>query len=211
MLKKSFAAAVLACGCLTAPAIAAPHSYFVINPNNTIPGTVAFQLFADGEGLDWSSAGLIVELTQGTVFNVPAGEGGGDKAPTPFLIGFNPDLLFDTYVGTLEADVPGPYPVGEGVNNIGHPFDELVSPPLSMSGTLISVSWGDTYTGETGPTKIGNFTFTDDVMGTWTLVTGFDQGNLLVEQSGVFTPEPATLALLGACGLGLLKRSRAGG
>lgn len=206
MLKKSIAAAVLACGCLTAPALAAPQSYFVVNGTNTIPNTIALELIADGEGLDWTSAVLVIELTRGSVYNVPAAEGGGDKAPSPFLIGFNPNLAFDTYVGTLESDVPPPYPVGQGVNDVG-PLGagDLGKPALSMSGTEISVSWGDTYTGETEPTKIGNFSFTDDVQGTFTLITGFE-GNILVQQSGyLLGPEPTTLTLLGLGGLALAR------
>lgn len=190
-------------------AMAAPSSSFV--QSNPTAGVVANAMIADGEGIDWTSGVLVVELTNGSVFNIDAGSGGGDKAPTPFLIGFNPALAYDTYVGTLDADVPGPYPVGQGVNDVG-PLGagDLGKPALSMAGNVISVSWGDTFTGETGPTKVANISLTDDAVGTWSLITGF-AGNLLVQQSGVveggaLVPEPASLALLGLGGLAVLRR-----
>ncbi len=171
---------------------------------NTIPGTSAGALFVDGLGVDWTATVLVLDVSgsAGSIHN-----GAPDSArPQDAFWGFFPDLQWDTYVG-----IPG------GVNDVG-PLGagDLGQPVLSMAGNTIAVTWGNTDTGDTGPTQIANITLSDNSQGTWQMLTSFADGTI-VQSGGVLTdgfsaflpiPEPGTLALLGVGGAVLMRRSR---
>jgi len=194
---------VLAPLILTAQAHAAPGAQWYVDTANTIPNVIANRLTVDGEGQDWTAAVLLVELTQGLVHN-----GAPDSARPQVgfwgIPGFE-ILEWDTWVGTTQSG-------GPGINDLG-PFcfgGDLGCRAFSMSGQLVSATWGGTATTEIGPTRIANISLTDDAAGTWSLQTAF-AGGLVVESSGVvingaIVPEPASVVLLGLGALSLTKR-----
>ena len=122
--------------------------------------------------------------------------GGGDEEPTPFLIGFAPDIAFDTYhTGSF---------VGAAVNIIPGVRD------ATMDDQLFDYAWG--YPGTSGPVQnfiAARITVKDGRTIYWTAyqIQSFTSGGAQpFETSGVI-PEPATLMVLLAGGLlGLCRR-----
>ncbi|MEZ6193805.1 MAG: hypothetical protein R3C45_21385 [Phycisphaerales bacterium] len=47
----------------------AATSLIGVDPRNTIPGTVAIGILADGEGIDWTGGVLRIDLTSGSIHN----------------------------------------------------------------------------------------------------------------------------------------------
>jgi len=128
---------------------------------------------------------LVVQLTQGSVYNSSP----DSNRPQMAFWGLFPEQQWDTYVG-----IPG------GVNDVGPlSASNLGSPVVSFTGSLISATWGNTDTTNTGPTQIANISLTDDAVGTWQLLATF-ANRPTVQVSGNINPipEPGTLALLGA-------------
>lgn len=107
----------------------------------------------------WFGANLFVELTQGSVINVDPGQGGVDTAPTQFEIDTNPALLFDTYIGRVDA-----------VNN---PMGGAVllggADPFGLGPTRVDASWHISNVVPLSNKSIGNLVLSDDAVGTWSL------------------------------------------
>lgn len=199
MLRR-FIAGLLVYGFTVGTAYAAPTVTFAVDPTNTIPGVTARKLVVDGGGVDaWLASVLVIELTSGSIHNAAVADSDRPQPGLWVIPGFE-EHRWDTWVG-----IPG------GVNDVG-PLGagDLSSPSLSMSGQLVSVSWGSSDTTNTGPTLIANISLTNDAQGTWRMLTGFGtaQVNVLIQTEGFIIPEPGTLALLGLCGPGLLSRAR---
>ena len=153
---------------------------------------------------DWTNAQITIVLSEGLCYNTGP-SGGGDTEPDPFVIGFLPDLAYDTYL----ADPDG--------------WDQLVSFASTPAGTknvpstLVDASWFDDPNTPNGPGtfKIAQLTFDPDAQGT---VTGFvfdtetsGVGVELVGWSvvdGAIVPEPVTLALLASGGICVLLRKK---
>ena len=191
MKMAKFVLPALALG-LSAGSASAATSHWEIDTDNIVPNTIAYALFADGEGDDWTGAVLRGDLTSGTAYQNVSG---GDSAPSSAFIGFVPELEFDTYVGIIDDSTAG---IAGGAGDLG-------GGPLSLDEPQISVTWFNTRTNDTGPIQIGNITLSDDAAGTWELIVSFAGGQ--VRSSGIFeVPEPATLSLMGLGGLAVMRR-----
>ncbi len=156
-----------------------------------LPGFTAYGIFWDGGGTqDWTSAAINIELTSGTFYQHPLG---GDGPPSTGLISIIPEIEFDTYFGVIDdvsinvACTAGD--TGGGCFGI-------------ISDTNISGSWFNSATDNTGLVKIGNFTVSNDALGTWSLLSAG------VQISGIIIPEPASVALFGVTCPLLLRRCR---
>ncbi len=200
--------------CLFACSAEAVTAFFGYDPRNTIPGIVANGIVVDGEGVDWTAAALKIDLFSGSVYNDPSFD---SDSPQEAFWGVFPALQWDSYVG-IPGDVVSGIAGGAGdlgggaIANIGGPGTDAVN-----------VSWFNTRTTDTGLVLIGNISLTPDASGTWQFLATFADGSK-VEHSGVLEggsiglsgplpppyPEPGTLGLLGAGGLALLRRRRAG-
>ncbi len=187
-----------------------------VDPRNTIPGVVANGIVVDGAGVDWTAAVLVVDISGSAGF-VHNGSPDSNRPQEAFW-GFFPELQWDTYIG-----IPG------GVNDVGPlPAGDLGSPLLSLGGPslggpagplqLVSVTWGNTDTGDTGQTLIANISLSSDAFGSWQLLASF-AGGVVVQDAGVVTqgamrlaslpppyPEPASFALFALAGPILLFR-----
>jgi hypothetical protein len=97
---------------------------------------------------DWRTAGLRAILPAGlTFYNHPVGT---NERPNPAFTQVFPALAFDTYVGTV-LDHPGPAPFIHGSFPAGH--------PVTMAGSLVSVSWGEEAANAPGTYQIARLTF----------------------------------------------------
>ncbi len=160
-------------------------------PQTLVPGFVANAINWDGPS-EWTSAGIVVDLTAGSVYN---NTNGGDGPPSTAFIGFVPALAFDTHVGIIDDGSAG---IAGGAGDIG-------GGPQSADAPQISLSWFNTATGDTGGQQIGMITLSEDAAGTWTYVSqGVATSGVVV--NGALVPEPASLALLGLGGLAALRR-----
>jgi len=196
MLNRSliFAAALSA----SAGTCFAAQVYVVQDLGNTIPGTRSFSIMADGEGLDWNVAAMKLDLTAGSVYNDPDFDA---LVPQDGFWPTFPDLEWDTWFG-----VPG-----DATNGIAGGAGDLGGGALNAGGTgvdAISVSWFNTTFAQTGLTRIGTFTLTNDAVGTWEITAGFGTGVFVTtdQVQGTVVPEPASLALLGLFGVAALRR-----
>ena len=203
---RQFVIGLIALGFAAGSASAMGASWY-LDDHNTIPGTTAGALFVDGLGVDWTASVLVIDISgsAGSIHN-GAPDSTGPQDAFWGIPGFE-ILQWDTWVG-----IPG------GVNDVG-PLGagDLGSPVLSMAGQLISVTWGNTDTGDTGPTQIANITVSDDSQGTWQMLTSFADGTI-VQQGGTlengfgsflplsYIPEPGTLGLLALAGPILIHR-----
>lgn len=143
---------------------------FEVNPNNTVPGVVANSLIANGNGADWQLAQLLVELTDGSVYNAPSFD---SMSPQQNFWGTFPDLEFDTWVG-----IPG-----NGSGSINGGATELGHPALSMSGQTIAITWYNSSQTDTGVSRIANISLTEDARGTFSVIAGFSP-NVILQESG---------------------------
>ncbi len=153
---------------------------------DVIPGYTAYEVYYNGFGYnDWRYADFSLELTQGTIYNDPAGS---DVAPTSADIANSPDLAYDTYLGIIDDDT---------ASIVGGNYDGSI--PLEMDSDSILAYWKNWDSENRGLVKIGNITLSNDAVGTWSLNTA---GQTF---TGVI-PEPTTFALMSLAGAALLRR-----
>jgi len=121
---------------------------------------------------DWTSAALLLELSQGSIYQDAAGD---IDAPNPGLFGTFPTLEFDTYVdaGSNTALVAG------SAGDVG-------GDAFQFDTGEIDALWFDTASSDTGTLTIGRFTLSDDAVGTWSLRVLNAAGDEFLD-SGSFT------------------------
>ncbi len=150
---------------------ATPVCAFEVNPANTIPGTVANSLIVNGDGGDWNTAVLLLELTQGEIYNDPNFD---SLVQQQNLWTFVPELEFDSWVG-IPGDATGSILGGAGdLGDFG---------PAVIDDQKASVTWFNTDSTNTTPVRIANMTLSDDAFGTWSVIVGFS-GQVLLSESG---------------------------
>ncbi len=195
-----FVLPVIAAGLIASPAMAATTAWS-IDGTNTIAGTVANALTADGEGDDWTGAVLKIDLTAGSIYNDGAFDADGTQSA---LWGFVPALVWDSAVGIA----------GDGSAGIAGGAGDLGGGPQNLGGTGVdaaSITWFNTATNDTAAVQIGNITLSADAVGTWSLIGAFAAGQVQssgIVENGALVPEPASLALMGLGGIAALRRRR---
>jgi hypothetical protein len=151
---------------------------------------------------NWQFGGLRAALPNGEFYNHPLGS---HTRPSPALVSAFPALQFDTYVTAPGDGVPG-----AGAPSIfgGFPATE----PFSMSGNVLSVSWGNTDIDSPGSFPIARLTFP---LGVIPDILTIDQNPDFSRTSQVMPdsttaipeiPEPAALYLVAAAGLFAMRR-----
>ena len=158
-------------GVLVCSWMAAPLRAFEVNHANTVADVVANSLIVNGDGGDWNSAVLLVELTSGSVYNDPDFDG---MTPNALFWPTFPDTEFDSWVG-----IPG-----DGTGSIlGAAGDFGDFGPAVIADQKVSVTWFNTDTTDTTPVRIANISLTDDAVGTWAVLVGFS-GEVILSESG---------------------------
>ncbi len=110
--------------------------------------TYDLQVSAD---VDWRGASLLIELTQGSIYQDPAGT---NRASNPVLFNTFPGLEFDTYV----ADNGSPSIIMGRASDVGGDV-------FQFDTTGIDISWGNVTTDDIGTEIIGRVTLSDDAAG----------------------------------------------
>jgi hypothetical protein len=126
---------------------------------STSGGSVANALNITSTSYGWTGAQIVVELTQGSVINLPSGSGGVNAAPTQAQINALPALAFDTYFG----------PVGQGIDNFSSALELSGSDVLNFGPTGLNVLWYGSLNSHppVNDLSIANLVFSDDAQGTW--------------------------------------------
>jgi hypothetical protein len=190
----------------SAPRASAAIADIVVDPANTIPGTVANLLQADGHGVDWMWDELRVELTGGSVYNTPAFDSAITQ-PTAFW-SLVPELQWDTAVGIPDDGTSG-IPGGCAALDCTVVLGLLAS---DNSPQLIAAGVFNTNLTDFSLVQTGTVTLSDDAAGTWQRATSFGDGTLILTSgpviNGVMVPEPGTLAMFASGAFAALRRRR---
>ena len=178
--------------------------------SNTLSGYRTWDILATVDN-DWTQAQMIIDLSQGNFYNH---NDGGNTTPNPTLIGYVPELAFDTFV-----TAPGSYPntasgdtpsiAGEAAN-LGSS-----SSGAQFTDTLVDVAWFDTINDGAGQFVVARVTVSDSASGTMQ-IGGYQLGDSTMTsfpstiENGVVTvtPEPTTMGLIGLGAMALLRRRR---
>lgn len=164
---------------------------------------------------DWMGSQLLVELQQGSVFQQPVAQGGGNFPPFPALFSLYPALEFDTFLtGGQNDPTRPPAGIAGGAVDLGG----QAAARFGEDTTGIDVAWFTTTTNDTGELTVARITLSADAMGTWKALVAVRSGsggeNHVFQGpvvSGQMVPEPGSVGLLGGAALVLgllLVRSR---
>ncbi len=102
-------------------------------------------------GADWVSSALLIELTQGSIYQDLAGT---ERAPNPLLLNEFPSLEFDTYL-TANGN---PLVIGDRAVTLG-------GNKLQFDTTEIDITWAGFTSNDIGTLVIGRVTLSDDAAG----------------------------------------------
>ncbi len=149
---------------------------------------------------DWTTTDMDLTLTSGEMFHET--EVGSNTEPNPAFFASFPDLEWDTYAAT-----PG-----------GHARSASFAGTTVMDATTFDAVWFDSVTGEAGTFRVARITLSTDANGDISGNVFFakpgetEPGKVSIDEylieDGEIVPEPATMALLGLGGIGVLLRRR---
>ncbi len=154
---------------------------------------------------DWTAAAMLLELTQGDIFQHVNGDANG-LPPIEVVISILGDesLRYDTFVTN-----PDGTDLGSGVGIAGGAGD-VGGNGFTFSTTELDVTWFSpgSDTNDIGDSKIARITLSNDAQGTLLLAIT-EAGTPNLERFEItIVPEPATLGLFSLAGLAMLRRRR---
>ncbi|MEO1498724.1 MAG: PEP-CTERM sorting domain-containing protein [Planctomycetota bacterium] len=179
--------------------------YFEYPDNSAAPaGTVTTDIFIDFTG-NLGGNQILLELTQGSIFNAPAAQGGGDTAPLGILTTTFPETAFDTFVGmgATTSDDPG----YTATSIFGGAVDLGGDPAASFDGPInvaFAPSVGETVT-DGSRYQVARITLSADAQGEFrylgSLATGgtsYTRTVSIIDACFACVPEPTSGVLLAA-------------
>ncbi len=122
---------------------------------------------------DWTGAALLLELTQGSIYQDPLGT---NSAPNPALFGTFPTLQFDTYVAANDNSTITAGAAGDVGGDV-----------FQFDSSELDISWIDTATDDIGTINIGRITLSDDAVGQWSLKLINATGDIFLAFDVAFT------------------------
>ena len=165
--------------------------------------TVCNQLWFDTEGVDWLSGQIVVQPTDGDVYQDAMGS---EQSPAPAWVSMVPSLGFDSYISN---GAPGE------ACSVVDPVD-LTSDDKVWDNVEAKMGWYTSDTDDIGNLKLAQITLDNTCQGGWKIrVTAYppETGPMIQEldlliEDGHLLPEPATMGLLAIGGLGMLIRRK---
>jgi hypothetical protein len=193
-------ATLLAWSSLASAAIIGSFTPITSEASTTPPAGYVSQSLTVNATTDWLASNLIVNLSQGSIYQDALISGYGP--PSSVLVSVLPTTRWDTYVtGSLGLDGGAPASAGGAVDLGG-------SPASTFSTSHIDLNWFTTATNDIGTFSLGRFTLSSDAQGTFSLrLDSLGQASpfLLTGEikNGYFSavPEVSTSVLCGIAGL----------
>ncbi len=120
-----------------------------------LTGHRSFDLMFNTPVSDWTGSAILLELSDGSIYQAPLG---GDGPIPAYFYSLEPTLEFDTYVGVPGGSIAG------GAGDLGG--DDFEFSTKGLSATFYNTAITDT-----GRFSLGRITLSDDAKGSWTLLS----------------------------------------
>lgn len=193
-------ATLFAWSSLASAAIIGSFTPITSEASTTPPAGYVSQSLTVNATTDWLASNLIVNLSQGSIYQDALISGYGP--PSSVLVSVLPSTRWDTYVtGSLGLDGGAPASAGGAVDLGGNPAS-------TFSTSHIDLNWFTTSTNDIGTFSLGRFTLSNNAQGTFSLrldSLGQTAPFLLTGEikNGYFSvvPEVSTSILCGIAGL----------
>ncbi len=153
----------------------------------------------------WLNSQILLTLTSGSIYQ---DQFGGNVNPNSALVGVFPSLAYDTFVssGSVSESGNDPSIIGGAVNLGG-------ASASTFTSAAIDVAWGSNTSTVIGDLDLARITLSKTANGTFKFLANTVGTSVNTVFTGTVTngvislipvPEPATFAMLGIAGLGML-------
>lgn len=134
-----------------------------VDNSSALSGYVTQDLLISTDS-DWTAAALVMELSNGSIYQDPAWS--SPTEPSPSWFPFVPTLEFDTYVHSHGGSAVG------GAGDVG-------GGAQTFDGNRLDVSWSNFGKTDLGQFPIGRFTLSDQAAGQWNVMVVNKAGDVL--------------------------------
>ena len=121
---------------------------------------------------DWTAAGMILELSSGSIYQDTT-ERAGDQPPNPLFYSQYPSLEFDTYLGTMDGHPNG---IAGPAGDLG---STLTGWGYQLDTTGVDATWFNLGTDNRILTSIGRLSLSDDAQGSLRLAVSLAKKQMI--------------------------------